>query len=66
MNRTRDLLLMLLYAIVISSVVVLHYGCEEEPTGPEQNCGSGPFSYDSKTGICRDMSTSSIVDRSCC
>lgn len=66
MKRMKDVLLMLLFATVLSSVVVLHYGCEEEPTGPDLDCGSGPFSYDSKTGVCRDMSTNSIVNPDCC
>lgn len=66
MKRMKDVVMMVLYATVLSSVVVLHYGCEEEPTGTDLNCGSGPFSLDSKSGICRDMSTNTIVNPNCC
>ncbi len=65
MRRFKDLALLVVYAALLSSVAIVHYGCEDEPTAPN-DCGSGPFTRDSKTGVCRDVSSGSIVDPSCC
>ena len=64
MKRFKELALLVLYTILLASVVALHYGCEEEPTGPD--CGEGPFIRDSKTFICKSASTGLRVDSSCC
>ncbi len=64
MRRFKELVLMVLYATLLASVLVLHYGCEEEPTGPD--CGEGPFVRDSKTGVCKSQATGSVVDSFCC
>jgi hypothetical protein len=65
MKRIKDVLLIVLFATVLGSVVVLHFGCDD-PTGPDANCGPGPFTYDSKTGICKDLSTNYRVNPDCC
>lgn len=64
MRRFKELILMVLYATLLASVLVLHYGCEEEPTGPD--CGEGPFSWDSKNSICKSLATGLKVDSACC
>ena len=40
--------------------------CEDPPSGPDKNCGSGNVSYDQKTGICRDLTDNSILPVNCC
>ncbi len=64
MRRFKEVAVIVLYAMLLSSVAVVHYGCEEEPTGLD--CGEGPFSRDSKTGVCRSLATGSVVDSGCC
>ncbi len=64
MRRFKEIAVILLYAMLLSSVAVLHYGCEEDINSPD--CGEGPFSRDSKTGVCRSLATGSIVDSGCC
>ena len=64
MRRLKEFAVIVVYALLLSTVAVLHYGCEEEPTAPD--CGEGPFSRDSKTGVCKSLATGSVVDSSCC
>jgi hypothetical protein len=64
MRRFKEIGLIVVYAVLLSAVAVVHFGCEDEPAGPD--CGEGPFSRDSKTGVCKSLSTGSVVDSACC
>ena len=66
MRRIRETVNVILFLVVLSAVGSLHFGCEEEPTGPPSSCGTGPFVWDQKNGVCRNQETNLIVGSECC
>jgi hypothetical protein len=65
MKSLPHLFRVVLVIAVMVFVALSHFGCEDEAT-PPASCGKGPFSYDSKTGICRRLSDNQQVEPECC
>ena len=51
---------------VLVFVAVSHFGCEPEESTRPESCGAGPFQIDAKSGVCRRLSDSAVVDKECC
>ena len=54
--------------VVISAVLSIGLlACENDAaTEPDEACGSGRVTWDSKAGVCRDDLNNTIVDPDCC
>ena len=56
-----------LMAIVFVAMSIVVLACDSKNASePDEACGSGRLTWDSKAGVCRDDVRNTVVDANCC